>query len=345
MTLTELAADGSIMSMELSPVQRRIRDFYFKEALSAPAATRHVHRAGLVPEQRLFRIEDLRRHLNNPLLDLNYLTLFHAGKAVDLTAARLYKLVQRRKIEFVDHRVLQQHFAQGAACVLEGLDILEPEINALAAALDRAHTATFCNATAFFSQRGNEAYRGHLDTDDVLVVHLAGEKRWQFYRPQAPRRVSLSDLSDAQMGPAEGEVIMRPGDVLFLRSYTPHRVETLSAWSLHMSFDLCDRQPSVEVALQLLLQHFDQNSIAPLSSPREALDKLAQLSRTGRYDSDLAQLLAAEKNGHAEFRHLLSANRITHLDRFIGESPDACGSSGATPAVAVEVVPPAAHSD
>ena len=135
--------------MELSPVQRRIRDFYFKEALSAPAATRHVHRAGLVPEQRLFRIEDLRRHLNNPLLDLNYLTLFHAGKAVDLTAARLYKLVQRRKIEFVDHRVLQQHFAQGAACVLEGLDILEPEINALAAALDRAHTATFCNATAF----------------------------------------------------------------------------------------------------------------------------------------------------------------------------------------------------
>jgi hypothetical protein len=112
-----------------------------------------------------------------------------------------------------------------------------------------------------------------------------------------------------------------------------------------MSFDLCDRQPSVEVALQMLLQHFDQDSIAPLSSPREALDKLAQLSRTGRYDSDLAQLLAAEKNGHAEFRRLLSANRITHLDRFIGESPDACGSSGATTAVAVEVVPPAAHSD
>src|SRR5437764_12177957 len=186
--------------MELSPVQRRIRDFYFKEGLAAPSDVTHVYRPNLVPDQQLFSIEHLRRHLNNPLLDLNYLNLFQAGRPVDLAHARLFKLVQRRKIEFVDHRVLQHHLSQGAACVLEGVDILEPEINALAAALDRAHAATFCNATVFFSQQGNEAYRGHLDTDDVLVIHLAGEKRWRLYRGQSPRRVNLSDLTDSQMG-------------------------------------------------------------------------------------------------------------------------------------------------
>jgi hypothetical protein len=307
--------------MELSPVLRRIRDFYFKEALCAPAETTHVHRTGLVPDQQLFSVAHLRRHLNNPLLDVNYLNLFQSGKTVDLADARLYKVVQRRKIAFVDRRVLQRHLAAGAACVLEGLDILEPDINALATVLDRAHTATFCNATAFFSQKGNEAYRGHLDTDDVLVIHLVGEKRWRLHRRQKPRRRELNEMNEAQMGALDAEVVMRPGDVMFLRSYTPHRVETLSPCSLHVSFDLCDRQPSVEMALQLLLAHFDRDSAAPLTPTQGVLDKLFELARSDPYSADLVAMLARDKAGHAEFREILATNRVTHLDRFIDEAP------------------------
>jgi hypothetical protein len=306
--------------MELSPVLRRIRDFYFKEALTAPPEATYVHRAGLVADQQVFSLEHLRRHLNNPLLDVNYLNLFAAGKAIDLANARLYKVVQRRKIAFVDRRVLQQHLAQGAACVLEGLDILEPEINALASVLDRAHAATFCNATAFFSQKGNEAYRGHLDTDDVLVIHLAGEKRWRLYQRQKPRRINLNEMTDAQMGALDAEIVMRPGDVLYLRSYTPHRVETVTSCSLHVSFDLCDRQPSIEMALQLLLQHFDRDASLPLTPTGGTLEKLFELAGSGAYGTDLAAMLERDKAGHAEFRRLLADNRVTHLDRFIREA-------------------------
>ena len=306
--------------MELSPALRRIRDFYYKEALTAAAGATHVHRQNLVHEPHLFSLEHLRRHLNNPLLDVGYLNLFQAGKTVDLTDARLYKVVQRRKIPFVDRRVLQQHLANGAACVLEGLDILEPEINALATALDRGQAATFCNATAFFSQHGNEAYRGHVDTDDVLVIHVAGEKRWRLYARQKPRRTQLNELTEAQMGALDTEIIMRPGDVLYLRSYTPHRVETLSPCSLHVSFDLCDRQPSVEMALQLLLQHYDRDSAMPLTPTSGVLDKLFELARSNPYAADLASMLARDKAGQAEFRLLLATNRVTHLDRFIREA-------------------------
>ena len=303
--------------MQLSSVQRRIRDFYFKEGLGAPPDASHVHHPNLVPDQQLFSLDHLRRHLNNPLLDLNYLNLFQAGKPVDLSGANLYKLVQKRKIGFVDRRVLQQHLEKGAACVLEGLDILEPDINTLATALDRGRAATFSNATVFFSQRGNEAYRGHLDTDDVLVIHLAGEKRWSIHRRQAPRRVNLADLDVAQMGPVEAQVVMRPGDVLYLRNFTPHRVETLSTHSLHLSFDLCDRQPSIEVALQLLLRHYDRDSSPRATPPLEDLEKLFRLSRSGAYASELAQAQAGEDSGHAEFRQLLADNRITFLDRLL----------------------------
>jgi len=262
-------------------------------------------------------MEDLRRHLNNPLLDPSYLTLFRDGKPIDLAPSRMFKTVQRRKLAFVDRRILQQQLAEGAACVLEGLDILEPDVNAFAASLDRAHAATFCNATAFYSQYGNEAYRGHVDTDDVLVIHVAGEKRWSLHRRQSPRRVELSDLDDVHMGPREAQVVMRPGDVLYLRSFTPHRVETLSAHSLHVSFDLCDRQPSVEVALQLLMRHYDRDATPPLLPGHAALDRLADLSRSEAYRADLAQVLAAEKSGHALFRHLLATNRVSHFDALV----------------------------
>ena len=315
--------------MELSPALRRIRDFYFKEALAAPAEATHVHAPNLVPDQALFSLEQLRHHLNSPLIDVNYLNFFQGGQTVDLAEARLYKVVQRRKIEFVDHRVLQRHLAEGAACVLEGLDILEPSVNELAAVLDRAHAATFCNATAFFSQRGNEAYRGHVDTDDVLVIHVAGEKRWRLHRRQPPRRINLNEMTEAQMGALDAEVVMRPGDVLYLRSYTPHRVETLSACSLHVAFDLCDRQPNIEMALQLLLRHFDRDASPPLAAPRGALEKLMQLGRTSGYEADLAEMAAREKAGHAEFRRILAANRVTHLDRFIDEAANAASHAGA----------------
>jgi len=306
--------------MDLPPQLRRIRDFYFKEALAAPAGVTHVHRPGLVAPDALFSLARLRAHLNNPLLDVAYVNLFHGGKTVDLADARLYKTVQRRKVPFVDRRVLQQHLAAGAACVLEGLDILEPEVNMLATVLDKAHVATFCNATAFFSQKGDEAYRGHVDTDDVLVVHAAGEKRWRLHKRQKPRRVNLSELGEAQMGALDAEVVMRPGDVLYLRSYTPHRVETLTPCSLHVAFDLCDRQPSIEVALQLLLAHYDRDASPPLSPTRVTLDKLFELARSGGYAEDLAALLAREKAGQAEFRALLGSS-VTQLDRYIATAP------------------------
>jgi len=305
-------------AMELPPALRSIRDFYFKQALAAPANVTHVHRPGLVRDAPLFSLEHLRRHLDDPRLDLNYVNLFHAGKTVDLADARLYKVVQRRKIAFVDRRVLQDHLARGAACVLEGLDILEPQINLLATVLDRAQTATFCNATAFFSQKGNEAYRGHVDTDDVLVIHMAGEKRWRLHERQKPRRTQLNELTESQMGRLDAEVVMRAGDVMFLRSYTPHRVETLSECSLHVSFDLCDRQPSIEMALQLLLAHYDRDAALPLTPTRGVLDKLFELAHGDAYRGDLDAMLARDKAGHAEFRRILDT-RVTHLDRFIDE--------------------------
>lgn len=48
--------------MELSAVQRRIRDFYFKDGVGAPPETSYVHRAQLVADRQLFSLEDQSRN-------------------------------------------------------------------------------------------------------------------------------------------------------------------------------------------------------------------------------------------------------------------------------------------
>lgn len=248
---------------ELPPQLRLVRDFFFKQASSLPPERSYLHHPGLIENQTIFRLEDLRKHLNNPFLRLEFLQIVDRGKLVDTQAARCVKIVQRRPIEFVNRRVLQDYLEKGAACLLEGVDILEPQVSLLAAILDRAHSCTFSNAVVFFSQRGNEAYRGHLDTDDVLAIHLAGAKKWRIHARQAPRRSHLVELEESEMGPLETEIVMRPGDVLYLRSGTPHQVETVGDYSMHLSFDLCDRGAVIETVFDLLLKHYDRDALRP----------------------------------------------------------------------------------
>ena len=313
---------------ELPPQLRLVRDFFFKQASSLPPERSYLHHPGLIENQTIFRLEDLRKHLNNPFLRLEFLQIVDRGKLVDTQAARCVKIVQRRPIEFVNRRVLQDYLDKGAACLLEGVDILEPQVSLLAAILDRAHSCTFSNAVVFFSQRGNEAYRGHLDTDDVLAIHLAGAKKWRIHARQAPRRSHLVELEESEMGPLETEIVMRPGDMLYLRSGTPHQVETVGDYSMHLSFDLCDRGAVIETVFDLLLKHYDRDALRPYGAAQEVLGKVGSLGRSETFTREFNALQQQRKSGYEEFRSV-AASRITFFDRLIGSeqaasrSPDA----------------------
>jgi len=313
---------------EIPPQLRLVRDFFFKQASALPPERSHLHHPGLIENQAIFRLEDLRKHLNNPFLQLEFLQFVDRGRLVDMTAARCVKLVQRRSIEFINRRVLQEHLEKGAACLLEGVDILEPQVGLLASILDRAHSCTFSNAVVFFSQRGNEAYRGHIDTDDVLAIHLGGTKKWRLYSRQAPRRSHLVELEAPEMGPVETEIVMQPGDALFLRSGTPHQVETVGDYSLHLSFDLCDRAAGIETVLDLLLKHYDRDALRPYGTAQEVLEKVASLGRAETFGREFDALQQQRKSGYEEFRSVVSS-RITFFDGLIGAEQATRHASGA----------------
>lgn len=288
----------------------------FRAARAAPPET-FLHCPGVIEQPTFFDVEALQRHLSNPLLQPHWLSLVFRGKHVPLDPACFYKIVQTKQLVFVDKRFLDGYLAQGASVVLEGLDILDPAINAFVAQLDTGFPLAFANSVAFFSQRGNEAYRGHFDSDDVLVIHLAGEKRWRLFARQQSRRVNTNDLTPEQMGPQLGELTMRPGDVLYVRSAVPHICETLSSHSLHLSFDLCDRTPTVEYQLQMALERYAHATSAPYTPAPDVASAFAELLRSPVFAGDLGQRAETLRGELRAFRERIdAAGRVTALSRF-----------------------------
>jgi ribosomal protein L16 Arg81 hydroxylase len=303
--------------MELTPQLRTLRDFYYTIALQTPGDRDFVHAPRLMDKPQFFTLEHLKRHLNNPLLAPAYFGLYWQGKKVDVTPAISHKVVQGTELLFLNKGIIEEYFSRGASVILEGLDLLEPTINAMCAAIDKPHDCVSSNSVVFFSQRGNELYRGHLDTDDVLVIHLAGSKKWRIHRRQSPRKVDISELPPDRMGELQAEIVMQPGDALFMRAGTPHSVETVADFSMHMSFDICDRQVNADTALHLLLQEYQKDSAACYSPTPVVMDKVMAHARGEAYVRKIAELQTSQRENYRRARALLANNRVSYLDQYI----------------------------
>jgi len=302
---------------ELSPQLRQLRDFYYKTALKLPPEQYYVRAEKLIDSPSFFTVEHLKQHLNNPMLMPAYLSLMWQGKKVDLTPALAHKVIQAAEVPFLNKGILEDYLSHGASLVLEGIDILQADMNAMCAAIDAPHACVLSNAVAFFSQKGNEAYRGHLDLDDVLVVHLGGRKKWRIFERQSPRRVDMFELPPEKMGRQVAEFEMQAGDALYMRSKTPHLVETGGDYSLHMSFDICDRNVTPETALHMLMGEFDRDASPSYTPTTGVLEKLIAHAGSPAYQARLAELQARQKENYVRARAMLGSNRVSALDRWI----------------------------
>lgn len=304
--------------MELPPQLRQLRDFYYETARALPADRDFVHGRGLIETPAFYTLENLKADLNSPLLMPNQFALYWQGKAVDCSVAVAHKFIKPGvDITFLNKGIIEDYLARGASLVLEGLDILNPAVNAMCAAIDAASECVFSNAVVFFSQRGGEAYRGHFDMQDVLAVQLAGEKRWRIHERQALRHVEQDDLPPERMGRLQAEITMRRGDVLFLKSGTPHQVQTSADYSLHMSFDICDRNVGLDAAFGALMEQYMKESAACYTPTAGVVEKALSHAASDSFKRRLAEIQASHKQAYRQARELFASNRVKALDRWI----------------------------
>ena len=296
----------------------RLLSFLTDTAWKLPEDRDFWHQKALIGAPEFFTLEDVKAYLNSPMLMPEYFALIYQGKHVDCTQAIAHKVVQRVHIRFLNRAIVEDHLSRGAALVLEGLDIVFPEINAFCAAIDASKADILSNAVAFFSQHGGaEAYGGHCDSDDVLVIHLAGQKKWRLHARQAPRRVELGSLTPDRMGPLRKEVTLNPGDALFIKAGTPHQVETVSPFSLHLSFDIADRNLFPEDALQLLLAQYNLASAGSYAPSAKVVAKLVEHANSPEFQQRIAKAHDEQALNCRRFRALLGSNVVRALDKWL----------------------------
>ncbi len=303
------------MKQKLHKELQALLDFYHKQRQNLPQVL--TYKAGVINKPSFFTIADLQRHLNNPLLQPEWIYVKQDGVRVELEKSCFYKTVQTRQLHFIDKEVLNNEINKGAAVVLEGLDILDAGINAFVARLDEALPCVLANAEAFFSQQDNEAYEGHCDADDVLVVQLAGKKTWQLFAPQQRRYAGIENLSEQQLGPVKQEVIMRPGDALYLRAGVPHRCITNTACSLHMACDLVDNTPTVtEITKQASTQYAHACEL-PYVDTADVVDRYVGILKSDQFQAALVEATQFKRKEIANFREMIGrSSSLRGLNKF-----------------------------
>jgi hypothetical protein len=135
-------------------------------------------------------------------------------------------------------RVLEEWEA-GATIVLQALHVnwqpLAVFCRLLEAALDRP-----VQVNSYSTPRGSQGFAVHHDTHDVLVLQVAGEKRWRLYDPllELPLKHQRYSKALGEHGDATDELVLRAGDTLYLPRGWLHEAETSDTDSLHLTIGI-----------------------------------------------------------------------------------------------------------
>jgi ribosomal protein L16 Arg81 hydroxylase len=113
-------------------------------------------------------------------------------------------------------------------------------------------------ANVYCSFQGVQAFQTHFDLHDVFAVQMEGEKTWRIYEARADAPVAPVPPGDegeqfliASRGRVLAEIVMRPGDVLYLPRGQYHDALTGAQASLHVTFGVA---PLTGLALFKLLE-------------------------------------------------------------------------------------------
>lgn len=304
------------MSDNLPVDLKKLFSFYIEQRKNPPKD--YAYAQGLVPSPSFFSVERLQQHLNNPLLSPEWLQLRFDKEFFPLEKQMLWKMVQNKELRFIDKSIINEVLTKGGSIILEGLDILEPVINSFLIKVDAAMPCALSNSVAFFSQKNNEAYRGHRDQDDVLVIHLSGEKKWRIYAPQQRRYLGNYPLTIAQMGEQIAELVMRPGDALFMRAGVPHIVETVGDHSLHIAFDLIDKTPGVEDITYSANQRYKHGGENPHVPVAQVIDYYTGVLKDPKFLQEMSAFTEETRARAANFRQQISqTSGVRALSKYV----------------------------
>ena len=125
---------------------------------------------------------------------------------------------------------------RGATLVLQALHHTHPPVATFCRELE-ATLGHPVQANAYFTPRRSQGLPVHHDTHDVFCLQIAGEKRWLVYEPALELPLRDQRYSSDLGGPGEAvlDLVLRPGDTLYLPRGWLHQALTSETDSLHLT--------------------------------------------------------------------------------------------------------------
>jgi len=140
-----------------------------------------------------------------------------------------------------DPDLVQRWIGKGASVVLNDIDALSPGVRQFANELQEA-TGGRSQANVYFSMSQHQAFGPHCDVHEVFAVHCNGEKVWNIYesREDTPINHPSFQFGDAERerraGKVAEQVLMQPGDLLYIPRGLYHDALASENGALHIAF-------------------------------------------------------------------------------------------------------------
>ncbi len=142
--------------------------------------------------------------------------------------------------QVIDDKIMQL-YADGATLVLQGLHRIWPPLIDFAGRLG-AELAQPLQVNAYLTPPGNKGFATHYDTHDVFVLQVDGHKRWRIHEPVLPDPLErqpwggrADEVGATAAGDAYLDVVLGPGDALYLPRGWLHSAEAQGHSSLHLT--------------------------------------------------------------------------------------------------------------
>jgi bifunctional lysine-specific demethylase and histidyl-hydroxylase NO66 len=196
---------------------------------------------------------------------------------------------------YVDRGAVADLHRAGATIILQQAHQFEPPLGRFCRALEHLFSA-HVQANLYLTPPNAQGFRTHYDNHDVLVVQIAGEKRWRLYgKPiDTPFRGEAFEAGKYESGELKHEFVLKAGDCAYVPRGLMHDAVTSGVEpSLHITAGLITRTWAdllLEAVSEAALRTPDLRRSLPPGYARPGFDREAARAELRR----LAELLARE---------------------------------------------------
>ncbi|EKX48112.1 hypothetical protein GUITHDRAFT_137055 [Guillardia theta CCMP2712] len=209
-------------------------------------------------EQRHLHVKRGRSNFYGNILSLKDVMRYVGRGRVSMARSNLrvckYKdgVRRERRIRGTSASELKRQICRGYTAQIFSPQHLCTPVAAVCAQLEQV-LHSLVGSSLYVTPSHSQGLAPHHDDVDVFVFQLHGRKRWRLYAPKVRWPKSYSrDMRDKEIGEPVLDVVLKPGDLLYMPRGTVHQASTRSSPSIHLTISAYQHQAWDDLLLAAL---------------------------------------------------------------------------------------------